>query len=84
MPMDNVVDAPGRAVGEALVRMGYKNINGVSVGRFISYETNSENEGLAKKEARDIGEKLKKFHIEEVREPSVTPAGQQQNINKFI
>lgn len=73
VPKSNIVDAQGRVVKEAMLRLGYNNTQEVSIGRFMSYETDVRDEVSARQQAQEIGPRLKQFHVEDVKVISVKP-----------
>ncbi len=54
---DGVLEPQGKTVNAALVKMGYKNIKDVRIGKYIEMEIDGNNEKI-KKEVDEICDKL--------------------------
>ena len=76
-PKEGILDPPGKAVHQILKNMGYKAVNGVRVGKFVTLELNSAlTEAEAYQQMEEMCQKLLanpiiedyRFEIEKVTE----------------
>ena len=57
-PRKGILDPQGRAVESSLQSLGFKNVSGVKVGKYITLEIDADNETEARAEARKMCEAL--------------------------
>ncbi|MBN2753904.1 MAG: phosphoribosylformylglycinamidine synthase subunit PurS [Candidatus Goldbacteria bacterium] len=55
---EGILDPQGKTIGNALEKMGYKNIEEVKVGKFIEIETKDAKSAKLEKEVDEICDKL--------------------------
>lgn len=55
---EGILDPQGKTIGNALEKMGYKNIEEVKVGKFIEIETKDSKSAKLEKEVDEICDKL--------------------------
>ena len=53
-----VLDPQGKAVGQALENLGFKNVSGVRVGKYLELQLQSETKTKAKEEVKSMCEKV--------------------------
>ena len=53
-----VLDPQGKAVGEALASMGYSEVKGLRIGKFIEVELDTSSKQDAEKRLKEMCEKL--------------------------
>lgn len=53
-----VLDPQGKAVGQALENLGFKNVSGVRVGKYLELQLQSETKTKAKEEVKAMCEKV--------------------------
>ena len=58
MPLRNLLDPQGKAVGNTLDGLGYNQVSNVRIGKHIQMEINAENEESAKQIADEICHKV--------------------------
>ena len=57
-PRKGILDPQGRAVESSLVRLGFKNVSGVKVGKYILLEVEARTASEARDEAKRMCEAL--------------------------
>jgi len=57
-PRKGILDPQGRAVESSLQSLGFKNVSGVKVGKYITLEVDARTETEARAEARKMCEAL--------------------------